>query len=69
MEDDLEASVMVHALSCPPQEPVLLHCWEQRAGELEFPRLSLPSWVTLHMLCLGGPAVTGDGTAACGALA
>lgn len=67
MEDDLEVSAMVYALSCPSQEPILLHHWEQRAGELKLPCLSLPSWVTLHLLCLGGPAVTGDGTTLWGA--
>lgn len=56
LEDDLEVSAMVHA-------PNGLHGNQSdpTAGsrELEFPRLSLLSWVTLHPRCLGGPAVTG----------
>lgn len=68
LEDDLEVPAAVHAPSCPPREQISLHRWEQRAGELEFPRQSLLSRLTLHPLCLGGLAVTGDGLASWGAL-
>lgn len=68
LEDDLEVPAVVHAPSCPPREQISLHCWEQRAGELEFPRQSLLPWLTLHPLCLGGLAVMGDGPASWGAL-
>lgn len=58
----MEVFTVVHAPPCPLWELVLPHHWE-----LKLPGLSLPSWVILRPMHLGGLAMTGDSMASWGA--